>query len=174
VRKNTKGCPSARSPHDDRTGIEGCQTRSVPAMKNDVACRRTAVEPKREPRRGSDDDRASWSRAPDRLVRHHGLSLQAAPPEIDDGNTPRPDDVEAHDRNRTSTGKRRRVSARKPLAKTPGHLVRSQRMPAETAIRPPWNPTSAKKADRNALREVLCWGPAPRSDEIGPNSRNRC
>jgi hypothetical protein len=44
-------------------------------------------------------------------------------------------------------------------------MVNSQRMPAETCK--PWHPTSAKKADRNALRE----GPAPRAMRSA-NSRN--
>src|SRR5258708_2423839 len=50
---------------------------------------------------------------------------------------------------------RRRMSALNPLATTCAIMVNSQRMPAETCS--PWQPTSVKNADRNALRD----GPAP-------------
>src|SRR3984893_1403563 len=52
---------------------------------------------------------------------------------------------------------RRWMSALNPLAKTCAIIVNSHRMPAETCN--PWQPTSVKNADRNALRV----GPAPRA-----------
>src|ERR1700704_5164126 len=55
---------------------------------------------------------------------------------------------------------RRRISALNPLAMTCAIIVNNHRMPAETCS--PWQPTSVKNADRNALRV----GPAPRATRL--------
>src|SRR3954453_19363065 len=57
--------------------------------------------------------------------------------------------------NRLKQRRRLMMSARKPFAKTCAIMVSSQSRPAETCS--PWQPTSVKNADRNALRD----GPAP-------------
>src|SRR6267154_981235 len=55
---------------------------------------------------------------------------------------------------------RRWMSGLNPLVNTCAIIVSSQRMPAETCS--PWQPTSVKNADRNALRV----GPAPRATRL--------
>src|SRR6266403_2133592 len=55
---------------------------------------------------------------------------------------------------------RRWMSGLNPLVNTCAIIVSSQRMPAETCS--PWQPTSVKNADRNALRD----GPAPRATRL--------
>src|SRR3982075_741217 len=55
---------------------------------------------------------------------------------------------------------RRWMSALNPLVKTCAIIVSSHRMPAETCR--PWQPTSVKNADKNALRV----GPAPRTTRL--------
>ena len=95
-------------------------------------------------------------RGPDRAVLGQSMTVAhaALPQEIDDRKYRDPDDVERVPETRAKHRKRRRISARKPLANTCAIMVRSQRVPAETCK--PWHPTSAKKADRNALREGTC------------------
>src|ERR1700737_2687518 len=56
------------------------------------------------------------------------------------------------------------MSGLNPLVKTCAIIVSSHRMPAETCS--PWEPTSVKNADRNALRD----GPAPPTTRLA-NSR---
>src|ERR1700694_3357845 len=55
---------------------------------------------------------------------------------------------------------RRWMSGMNPLVNTCAIIVSSHRMPAETCS--PWQPTSVKNADRNALRV----GPAPRATRL--------
>src|SRR6266403_1672806 len=62
---------------------------------------------------------------------------------------------------------RRWMSALNPLVKTCAIIVSSHRMPAETCS--PWQPTSVKNADRNALRV----GPAPRTTRLANSCPSR-